>query len=73
MDVLLIVLGVTLLYFGGEFLVRNSSRLAQAWGLSPMVIGLTIVAFGTSAPELAVGVIAAARGELEALPPVPTE
>ena len=65
MDVILIVLGIALLYFGGEFLVRNSSRLAQHWGISPLVIGLTIVAFGTSAPELAASLTAALRGSSE--------
>jgi cation:H+ antiporter len=38
---------------GGELLVRGSSRLALCFGISPLVIGLTVLAFGTSAPELA--------------------
>lgn len=62
MDALLIVVGIALLYAGGELLVRNASALARAWGLSPMVIGLTIVAFGTSAPELAASLTASLRG-----------
>jgi cation:H+ antiporter len=65
MDALLILLGVVLLYFGGDFLVTNASRLARAWGISPMVIGLTVVAFGTSAPELAASLTAALRGSPE--------
>jgi cation:H+ antiporter len=55
-------LGLSLLYFGGESLIRGSSDLAQRLGISPLAIGLTVVAFGTSAPELAVSVDAALRG-----------
>ena len=65
MDLLFIAVGIALLYLGGEFLVRNSSHLAQAWGLSPMVVGLTVVAFGTSAPELAASLTAALQGSPE--------
>ena len=57
-DVLLIVLGVAGLYFGGEVLVTNAKRLAHHFGMSPMAIGLTVVAFATSAPELAAAVTA---------------
>lgn len=46
--------GLVLLYFGAEGLVRGGSNLGLRLGLSPLVVGLTIVAFGTSAPELAV-------------------
>lgn len=46
--------GLLLLVLGGELLVRGASNLAERVGLSPLVVGLTIVAFGTSAPELAV-------------------
>ena len=52
-------LGVVLLYFGGEGLVRGASGLARRFGLSPLVIGLTVVAFGTSSPELAASLMAA--------------
>lgn len=55
--------GLILLGGGGESLVRGASRLARRLGISPLVIGLTIVAFGTSAPEVAVSVLAAFRGE----------
>jgi len=65
MNLLLILLGIALLYLGGELLVRNASRLAQSWGISPLVIGLTIVAFGTSAPELAASLTASLRGSPE--------
>jgi cation:H+ antiporter len=52
-SILLLILGVGLLYVGGELLVRNAVKLAVRFGLSPLVIGLTVVAFGTSMPELA--------------------
>ena len=51
--------GLALLVAGAEFLVRGSSRLATVFGISPLVIGLTIVACGTSTPELAVSLKAA--------------
>ncbi len=59
------VVGVVALVVGAESLVRGSSRLAARSGLSPVVIGLTVVAFGTSAPELAVSIGAAAGDESE--------
>lgn len=55
--------GLAGLFFGGEYLVRGASVLARKFGLSPMVIGLTVVGFGTSAPELLVSVQAALAGE----------
>src|SRR5690606_3818923 len=50
------VLGLVALVGGAELLVRGASRLAVSFGVSPLVVGLTIVAFGTSSPELAVSV-----------------
>jgi cation:H+ antiporter len=61
--ILLIILGLALLVVGGEILVRGASRLAEAVRIPPVVIGLTVVAFGTSSPELAVAIGAALRGE----------
>ena len=55
--------GLTLLLIGGTALVRGASGVAQSLGVPPVVIGLTVVAFGTSAPELVVTVIGALRGE----------
>jgi cation:H+ antiporter len=49
-----IVLGLTMLYFGSEWLVKGSAEIAIKFGISPLVVGLTVVAFGTSAPELLV-------------------
>ncbi|MFU8888991.1 MAG: calcium/sodium antiporter [Trueperaceae bacterium] len=65
MNVVLVVVGLLGLYLGGELLVRGASSLARALGISPMVIGLTVVAFGTSAPELAATLVAALRGAPE--------
>jgi cation:H+ antiporter len=55
------VFGLILLLGGGELLVRGAATLARCMGISPLVVGLTIVSFGTSAPELAVNVAAAWR------------
>jgi cation:H+ antiporter len=60
--ILFLVLGLAALVAGGELLVRGASALAALLGLSPLVIGLTVVAFGTSAPELAVSVQAGLAG-----------
>jgi cation:H+ antiporter len=54
--------GLALLTAGAEFLVRGASRLAAIAGISPLVIGLTVVAYGTSAPEMAVSVESAFSG-----------
>ncbi len=65
MSLLLALLGVVLLYVGGEVLVRSASGLASRLGVRPLVIGLTVVAFGTSAPELAASLTAALSGTPE--------
>jgi cation:H+ antiporter len=56
MVIVLFIAGLVCLIVGAEALVRGASRLAAALGLSPLVIGLTVVAFGTSSPELAVSI-----------------
>lgn len=58
-----LIVGVVLLLAGAEALVRGAARLAALLGLSPLVIGLTVVAFGTSAPELAVSLSASLGGQ----------
>src|SRR3970282_1454520 len=58
----LFFVGRLLLVVGAEALVRGASRLAATLGISPLVIGLTVVAFGTSAPELTVSVASALGG-----------
>ena len=62
MDYLLVLLGLVLLVVGGEFLVRSSVALSFKLHLSKMVIGLTVVSFATSAPELLVSLQAALNG-----------
>ncbi|MEZ5492678.1 MAG: calcium/sodium antiporter [Gammaproteobacteria bacterium] len=57
-----LILGFVILGFGAELLVRGSSTLALKLGIRPLVIGLTVVAFGTSAPELAVSIESALGG-----------
>lgn len=58
-------IGLVILVVGAEVMVRGSSRLAAAFGVSPLVIGLTVVAFGTSAPELAVSLQSALNGQAD--------
>ncbi len=60
-----LVAGVVGLYFGAEWLVRGASRIAVHVRVSPLMIGLTVVAFGTSMPEMAAGVLAAWRGNTD--------
>ena len=55
--------GLVLLVLGADLLVRGASRLSLSLGISPLVVGLTVVAFGTSAPELAVSVQGAMNGQ----------
>ncbi len=61
-DILILLAGLLLLTWGAEWLVKGGSNLARRTGLSPMVIGLTIIAIGTSSPELVVSVQAAYTG-----------
>ena len=63
MNLLLLALGLALLTVGAEALIRGASGIAGRLGISPLIIGLTVVAFGTSAPELAVSVAAAWSGQ----------
>jgi len=63
MDIIYFILGLILLIGGADLLVKGSSRLALTMGISPLVVGLTVVAFGTSSPELAVSVKSAMEGK----------
>ena len=60
--ILAFIIGTAVLIYGADIMVRGASRIAASSGLSPVVIGLTVVAFGTSAPELAVSLGAATQG-----------
>jgi len=61
-NILLFIGGVGVLYFGAEWLVRGSSRLAASLGVSPIVVGLTVVSMGTSAPELVISIVSSLSG-----------
>lgn len=58
----LILAGIVALLFGGDFLIRGATSLAKKWNVPSLLIGLTIVAFGTSAPELVVSIDASLSG-----------
>ncbi len=62
MTIILFIAGLTLLIVGAELLVRGASGIALNLRISPLVVGLTVVAFGTSAPELAVGIESSLTG-----------
>lgn len=59
LDVAQLLFGIVVLYLGAEWMIRGSAGLASAFGVKPLVVGLTVVAYGTSAPELAVSTKAA--------------
>lgn len=65
MTLLMFLLGLAALILGAELLVRGASRLALTFGISPLVVGLTVVAFGTSSPELAISVQSAWAGQAD--------
>lgn len=60
---LLVIAGVFLLFIGGELTIRNGIELAQSWNVSATIVGLFVVAVGTSMPELVTSLVAAVRGE----------
>lgn len=62
LDLLILLIGLATLIWGGDVLVRGASRMGLRFNLSPLVVGLTIVAFSTSAPELFVSLSAALKG-----------
>ena len=64
-SVIYLAVGSVMLYFGSEWIVKGGVSIADRLGISPLVIGLTIVAFGTSLPELIVSIIAAIEGSSE--------
>jgi cation:H+ antiporter len=61
-NTILLIVGLAVLILGGELLVRGASRIALRLKMSPLVVGVTIVAFGTSAPELLISIQAALAG-----------
>ncbi len=62
-DLIIFSIGLLLLYFGSLWLVNGSASLARSLGIRPIVIGLTVVAFGTSAPELVISIVSALKGK----------
>lgn len=62
LDVIIFFAGLMLLYYGAEYLVTGSSRLALSFGVSPLIVGMTIVAFATSMPEMTVSLMASLKG-----------
>lgn len=60
-----LIIGLVLLVYSADFLVKGAANLAAALGISPLVVGLTVVAFGTSAPELAVSVMSAFKDQAD--------
>jgi len=63
LNLVLFVVGFLMLYYSAGWLVKGSSSLARNLGLTPLVIGLTVVAFGTSAPELVVSLVSSIKGK----------
>ena len=65
MDIILLIVGLVMILFGANLLTDGASAMASRWGVSDLVIGLTVVAFGTSAPELVISVLSAVEGHTE--------
>jgi len=63
--VVLVIVGLVLLYFGAKFFIQGAKDLAELMGASDLLIGLFVVAIGTSLPEICISVIAARRGEAD--------
>ena len=62
-SLLFVVLGLAAVVFGGDLVVDNASLIAKAWGMSDTLVGLTIVAIGTSLPELVTSITASKKGD----------
>ena len=62
MSVIWLIIGLILILVGANMLTDGASAVAKRWGVSDLVVGLTVVAFGTSAPELAISVVSAING-----------
>lgn len=62
MDIVWLIVGLVLILVGADALTDGASAVAKRWGVSDLVVGLTVVAFGTSAPELAISLVSAIKG-----------
>ena len=60
-DILILLIGLVLLLYSADMMIGSSDLIAKKFQLSPILIGLTIVAFGTSAPELVITLFAASK------------
>lgn len=65
LNIIFLIGGLAMILVGANLLTDGSAGVARRWGVSELVIGLTIVAFGTSAPELVISVMSAAKGSTE--------
>ncbi|MCM1077819.1 MAG: calcium/sodium antiporter [Bacteroides sp.] len=65
LNIIFLLIGLGLILVGANMLTDGASAIAKRWGVSDLVIGLTVVAFGTSAPELAISIISAFNGSAE--------
>jgi cation:H+ antiporter len=64
-SILFLLIGIVLIVLGGDFVVDSATAIAKSWGVDDMLIGLTVVAFGTSLPELVTSIVAAKKGECD--------
>ena len=64
-NIIIVIISIGFLWKGSDWLVEASSKLAHAWGVADLVIGLTVVAIGTSAPEFAVTISAVLTGKAD--------
>lgn len=64
-SIVFLIVGIALIVFGGDCVVDSATVIAKSWGVSDMLIGLTIVACGTSLPELVTSIVAAKKGECD--------
>ena len=62
LNIVYLVIGLLLILWGANALIDGASAIAKKWGVSDLIIGLTVVAFGTSAPELSISIISAING-----------
>ena len=65
LNILLLLGGLAMILVGANALTDGASSLARRWGISDLVVGLTVVAFGTSTPELAITIVSALNGSTE--------
>lgn len=65
LDIVFLILGLALILLGANALTDGASAMARRWGVSDLVVGLTVVAFGTSTPELVISIMSAVEGSAE--------